>query len=517
MRRYCPIDADGNARLGVAHGECKLRCWLGPWEEHRTVNVTSDEPVSVAVHRPWKERRELSGRLMHAGVPYRRAPSTILHAWSVERSSFATSAPATLAAEGRFHITADTEQVAVYAVDRANGLCAFQWLDKKTPATGIELKLQPTGLYSGRIVDQNGKAVCGGRIRLFPQAFDVETTTDDALLEDAVSDDQGRFAFQRAPTGVILWPVIVLPETKTNPAREFRGATESFLLKPGEHRQGERIQVATRDDPEPKQPVLRKDQPAVDRLAEFIRDAHLLNLRVLVGAAGDASEPVDEARRHLVDVEEVKVSQRYLSLWVPAADLAAQSKLFSRLKLRPPKAGELLLVVLDGDGRQVDFLYLAVRGSATVFRLGESFLLKHAPQFHDANALLAAAWKQARATGRHVGILAANPRRAPSLRLAHWFEEHRALLERDYILVTLVEGCDTKIDEVEGRLGLGTDSPSEPWFAVTDAAGKVVGTDNPGVFPKSPDEKRGFRNALKETAQKLTTADIDRLMQSLNE
>ncbi len=309
---------------------------------------------------------------MHAGVPYRRAPSTILQAWSVERSSFATSAPATLAVEGRFHITADTEQVAVYAIDRANGLCAFRSLDQKTPATGTELELQPIGVYSGRIVDEDGKPVSRVRIRLFPLVSNA--LINDALLEEAVSDDQGRFAFQRAPTGVVLWPVIVLPETKTNPAREFREATKSFLLKPGEQRQGERIQVATRDDPEPKQPVLRKDQPAVDRLAELIRDAHLLNLRVLVGATGDASEPVEEARRHLVDVEEVKVSQRYLSLWVPAAELAAQSKLFSRLKLRPPKAGELLLVVLDGDGRQVDFLCLAVRGSATVFRLGESFL-----------------------------------------------------------------------------------------------------------------------------------------------
>jgi hypothetical protein len=515
LRKYCPIDADGTARLGVARGECKLRCWLGPWEENRTVNVTSDEPVSVAIHRPWKEHRELTGRLMQAGVPYRASPSTIFYAWSVERSSFATSSPATLAPEGQFHITANTERVAAYASDRANGLCAFRLLDQKTPATGTELELQATGVYSGRIVDEDGKPVSRVRIRLFPLVSNA--LINDALLEEALSDDQGRFAFQRAPSGVILWPLIVLPETKTNPAREFRGATKSFLLKPGERRQEKRIQVATRDGPEPKEPILRKDQPAVDRLAELIRDARVLNLSVLVGAAGDASEPVEETRRHLVDVEEVKVSQRYLSLWVPASELRAQSKLFSRLKLRPPKAGELLLVVLDGDGRQVDFLYLAVRGGATVFRLGESFLRKHAPHSHDANALLAAAWNQARATGRHVWILAANPRRAPSLRLAHWLEEHRALLARDYVFVKLVEGCDTKIDEVAGRLGLGTDSPSEPWFAVTNAAGRVVGTDNSGVFPKSPDDRRDFRAALEETTQKLTPADVDRLMRSLDE
>ena len=44
----------------------------------------------------------------------------------------------------------------------------------------------------------------------------------------------------------------------------------------------------------------------MDRLAELIRNWRVLKLRVLVGAAGDASEPVEETRRHLVDVEEVK-------------------------------------------------------------------------------------------------------------------------------------------------------------------------------------------------------------------
>ena len=56
----------------------------------------------------------------------------------------------------------------------------------------------------------------------------------------------------------------------------------------------------------------------------------------------------------------------------------------------------MLLVVLDGEGRQVDFLYLAIRKYATVFRLGEGFLRKHAPPSRDANALLAAARSQAR-------------------------------------------------------------------------------------------------------------------------
>ncbi len=507
LRKYCPLDADGTARIGVARGECKLRVHLGPWEENRTLNIESSEPVFVAVHRPFKEHRELSGRLTHKGHPCRPTPSTVLRAWSIERSTFASPATVTAAADGQFHITADTERVGVYASDQTNGLCAFRWLDKKTPDAGNELELQPTGVYSGQIIDQDGKPVPRVRVKLFPKA-DVATLVNDALLQEAVSDDRGRFAFQQAPTGVILWPSIVLSRD-----REFRTTTESFLLKPEERRVGERNQVVTKDDPPPENPVIKSDQPAVNRLTELIRDARVLNLKVLVGAVGDMSEPVEETRRHLTDVEEVTVSRRYLSLWVSASESRARTELFSRLKLRPPKAGEMLLVVLDGDGRLVDFLYIAVGGSLSAFRLGDSFLRKHAPPLRDAKRLLTAARSQARATGRRVWVLNVNPLRPASLRLARWWEDHRTLLERDYVFVKLVQGCDAKIAAAMGREE--ANGSTESWFTITDADAEIL-ADESGDFPRSADEKRRFRGLLTKTVRKLTAADVEHLMRSLN-
>jgi hypothetical protein len=141
-------------------------------------------------------------------------------------------------------------------------------------------------------------------------------------------------------------------------------------------------------------------------------------------------------------------------------------------------------------------------------------LRKRAPAARDAHEIFAAARNQARATGRKVWILAVNPHRPASLRLARWLDDHRAQLERDYVLVKLVQGCDAKIDEVMGRLEI--DSPTEPWSAITDAAGKSL-AKNEGVFPKSPDDRDNFRNTLEEFARKLTPPEIDRLVQSLHD
>jgi hypothetical protein len=519
LRSHCPMSADGVAQLGVGRGDYKLHFSSGPWRETRTLNIASDEPVSVTLHRPWKEHHEIAGRLTHNGLPYRTTSATVLRAWSIESSSFATPAEAKLLPDKRFTVAAETDRVCLYAADSTNGLNAFRWIDQKDPATDVELALVPTGVYSGQVVNEEGKPMIGCRVRLLPQALDVATSTESAVLAEAVCDAQGRFTFERAPTGVTLWPRIVASAKDSRAPREFRCGDKNLLLQPGERRQGDRLQAMIEEDDEPDSPTSRHYDSAADHLADLIRDARVLNLKVLVGALGDAADTGEEARQHLLDAEEVQASRRYLPLWIAAGELQAQSKLFSQLKLRPPKAGEMLLVVLDGEGHRTDFLYLTVRGTSSVFKLGAQFLKKYAPTARDAQKLVAAARHQARATGRRVWIVCASSRVERSFRMVRWLQSQHALLDRDYVFVQLLSSCDEKVDEVRGHLGL--DDTNAPWFGITDAAGKILAkSDTPGrsnVYPDTADAKRHFRDVLQKTAQKLTPAEIDRLMQSLGE
>jgi hypothetical protein len=291
-------------------------------------------------------------------------------------------------------------------------------------------------------------------------------------------------------------------------------------LKPGEHREGDRLEIALAELESVLPPAAEPQyDSAVERLADLTRKARLLDLRVLVAAVGDASKPVEETWRQIVDAEDVKESRLYLRVWVPASEARLQSNLFTQLKLRPPKAEEMLLVVLDGDGRQLDFLYLTIRGSSPVFRLGANFLKKHAPPPRDPEALITAAREQARSSGRRVWILASNPRERNSFRLARWLEDHQALLDRDYVFVKLLEDRDAKIDEVSTTLQIV--NPSAPWFVITDERGQILArSDTPqGAigFPVTAWQKRHFRTVLGKTSQKLKPADIDRLIQSLGE
>jgi hypothetical protein len=221
-----------------------------------------------------------------------------------------------------------------------------------------------------------------------------------------------------------------------------------------------------------------------------------------------------------LDEGEFKELLRYLPLLVSSEELQAEANLFTRLKLQPPKAGEILLDVLDGEGRQAGALLLPVRDATSTVKQGVEFLKQHAPAKRDARKLLSAAQQEARETGRCVWIIESETRCGPCFRLARWLDDHHALLERDDVFVKLLVGCDDNAQDVleslKRRKGGGI-----PWYAITDPNANVLATsDGPGGnigFPSTQRDKDHFRQMLRRTAQKLTAADVDRLIQSLGD
>jgi RNA polymerase sigma factor (sigma-70 family) len=264
----------------------------------------------------------------------------------------------------------------------------------------------------------------------------------------------------------------------------------------------------------------RRKRSASERFTSSIRDARLCNLRVLVAAMGDATDPIEETLGKLLDFEESKDSLRYLPVMLTAAELHSETAVFAHLNLRPPKAGEILLAAFDVEGRQMGVLLLAGGDISSECRQGIDFLKKHAPAARDARKLLAAAKRKARETDRRVWIVDEGSRCGPCFRLARWLEDQHALLEQDYVIVKLNGGLDEHVDEVLERFQRPADA-GVPWFAITDAEGTPLATsDSPHGnigFPTEQPEKLHLFLMLQKTAQKLTTGDRDRLIKSLGD
>jgi hypothetical protein len=222
--------------------------------------------------------------------------------------------------------------------------------------------------------------------------------------------------------------------------------------------------------------------------------------------------------RVLLDFEGFREVLRFLPVNVAAEE--TQPELFTRLKLRPPGAKEMLLAVVDGSGRTVEARYLAAQDAARALEQGSAFVKKHVPPPRDAHKLLADAQQQARQTGRRIWIIEGETRCAPCFTLARWLDDHHAVLDRDYVFVKLLSGIDQNVPDVleslHQRKGGGI-----PWYAIIDTNGRILATsenqDGTIGFPDDREGKEHLRQMLQKTAQKLTPAEIDGLIQSIRD
>jgi hypothetical protein len=523
-------DAKGMASFGVGRGQYQLEFWWDDSRSSQTVNITSHQPVSITFQQPASTTayrsqfasRDVAGRMTERNKPRPPTPTTTLRAFSLGAGLH--PAKVKMLPDGRFTVAAETAHVHIFGTDPKMGLNAFRYLAPAESTSDVALDFVPSAIYGGEVVDEKGKPVVGCSVRLVPEEPDGRySMAFDFVLAEMKVDARGRFKFEQAPANVPLRALIMGLPKKVAPNGWLVGDFK-FQLSPGEVRGGELIEVdlGRSRSAAPTSKIAPK-KSAADRLTRLIRDARLSGTRVLVVAKGDSSAALHNVWGKLLDEGELKELLRYLPLLVSSEELQAEADLFTRLKLQPPKAGEILLDVLDGEGRQAGTLLLPVRDASSAVntvKQGVEFLKQHASARRDAHKLLSAAQEEARETGRRVWIIEGETRCGPCFRLARWLDDHHALLERDYVFVKLLVGCDDNAQDVVERLK-GRKGGGIPWYVITDPNGNVLAaSDGPSGnigFPSTQRDKDHFRQMLRRTAQKLTDADVERLIQSLGD
>ncbi len=111
------------------------------------------------------------------------------------------------------------------------------------------------------------------------------------------------------------------------------------------------------------------------------------------------------------------------------------------------------------------------------------------------------------------------PRRGACFRLARWMEDHHGALEKDYVIVKVMEGLDDHASDVIEKLPIT--HRGIPWHAITEPDGTILITcggplGNIGFPAGSIEGVRHLRRMLERTAKRLTSDDVDRLVKSLS-
>jgi hypothetical protein len=504
--------ADGTATFGISLGRYDLTFYSGDWSDRRKITAMSDAPMTITVHRPWLGNRQIAGQLMLGRRPRARTPATTLH---VEPQCETQLLP-----DGRFTLSSGFKDMYVLAADRKEHLAAIRHIGSDDSTADVDLTFHAPARYGGQVVDAKGRPLAGYRVRLVADMQNMYADwrwekLRDQILEETTSDQEGRYKFDQAPAGVELWVCAFAPSADDSPP--WSSINHQLLLKSGEANDNDRLQRSPDDSSAQESSAYRpRRKSAAQRLSDRIRDARLAQLPVLVAVAGDSTQAVQTTVRVLLDFEGFREVLRFLPVNVTPEE--AQPELFTRLKLRPPGANEILLAVIDGSGRTVEARYLAAQDAARALEQGSEFVKKHVPPPRDTHKLLADAQQQARQTGRRVWIIEGETRCAPCFELARWLDDQHAVLDRDYVFVKLLSGIDENVPDVlenlHQRKGGGI-----PWYAIIDANGKILATsenrDGNIGFPDDREGKDHLRRMLQQTARRLTPAEIESLIRSV--
>ncbi len=140
-----------------------------------------------------------------------------------------------------------------------------------------------------------------------------------------------------------------------------------------------------------------------DQINSATRNARLSGMRTLAILQGDAAEATNDLVDSLLDWDEHPEALAYVPLVISQKTIDTEAATLAESGWPLPSPGEVVLVALDGQAKQLGSERLTVTDAGTEKRIA-NLLEKFRPPVRDAQDLLAAAKEEAKRTDRKVWI-----------------------------------------------------------------------------------------------------------------
>lgn len=497
-------DENGRALTGVGRGEIEINMTSGEWHETKTIKVNSDELIQIAFHREWIGNRVLTAQPKVDGKKHVLSSDALVLAWT-ERWFVSDSVyKPTFTDDGRIVVEFDQKDLLLLVVDRRQGLSGFV----KTEGDGeVDLPMLPCATYSGTLVDSRDGAPLADRL----VRLEVNSDSVDAV-EPQRTDDMGQFKFDNIPASVQLF--LTIPNER---GRSEYSLSDERKFQPGERRTGD-VVAARLMDPAGAIENLVVGTSIATRIADAAEKCRVTGMRAIVLFEGDDSRQVDILARRLT-MREIDSVHRYLPVRVTAQQQRDDAVSLAALKWPRPAAGEVLMV-MTADGKEASaFVRLSTADPDAAVQRGAKFIDHDAPPMRDGRKRLAEAKAEAANSHRTVWVIVGGTRCGPYLRLLRWIDRHHEVLEKDLVIVKLTHGLDTYANEIREQIGGG--GQELPFHAMLSPAGEtLLSSEGPlgNIFTLgSLEGARHFRTMLEAAKRNMTPAEIDELIDSLNE
>lgn len=502
---HIQTDENGIARaVAKAGSEIRASVFAGDWRSGEySFLVQADGVTRFDIHRETAEPRQIDGVVLaEQGLNISLADTQIvLGSTDGENEEFLT---ATTDGDGRFVLQSKSNQFGLLAYT-ADGKASGSVITDGS-SFPIKLQLSPTSDFRGRLTDGDGLPVAGRTTRPRAKISGVRdssktiATSFEAKEFKATTDSEGNFTLANLPTELEM----------------------SLQLDDTGRRLGKLHLIFGEDRPRQTYSIDRTTSTPTTTLAKLhdatLRDAVLGDFHVLVIVADEKSMPF--VRKYVTNHDEVPDVMSYLNLtstpnWTKSEAAASFAKARNWPK---PISDSLFLCALNSSGDELGRLAVDLTSEDAAKQAAE-FLRLHKPSVKDAEEKWNAAFAEAKRSNRKVWARISQRYCSPCFRLARWLDDHRKLIEKDYVLLKVDNARDKNGIQVAKRIMTEGKRLGIPFQAIFDAEGNLL-IDSEGPlgnigYPSSYESRRHLSNMLQQTRQRLTDDDIDHLSQSL--
>ena len=148
------------------------------------------------------------------------------------------------------------------------------------------------------------------------------------------------------------------------------------------------------------------------------------------------------------------------------------------------------------------------------------FIERYAPAQQDAEAKWDEAFRQAKEQNKRVWVRTSQRYCGPCFRLSRWIDDHREVIEKDFVVLKIDDVRDLNGQAVAGRLTKGR-VVGVPFHAMFDASETLI-ADSFGPLGNigsmsGVEGKRHFKKMLDGACSKITSQEIQMLLDSLGD
>ena len=391
----------------------------------------------------------------------------------------------------------------------------------------IVMSLAPTATIRGTVFDaQNEVPAERHKVAAEVQFTPNQRWSSTSLMRKSYTDDEGRFLIEGLIPGYKYQLTSWSPDAGTYVMGQVIGNVEPTAA---EHINLGQLEIP-KTRPNLKEFIAARylDKPPEERLKRGLNMANLGSVRLLVIAMERNNEAAKQFYKFLYDYS-------YDSRSVNREELNLKIYQYIPLSIAPSEAGDFLkqhgitipaeedgtIAVLDSTGEvvaQTSFAKLKRRNDQFAPPFFAEFLESHLhPPLMSARESLDGALTEALRDNKRIFIQTGGPGCGPCYLLAEYFDEHKALISKDYVVLKL-DSRMPEFKEVYEKLTSGTPRCA-PWMTILDAEGDslITGDNDEGNigFPSSPVGIEQFKLMLATTRQRLTDEEMATLLAAL--